>query len=153
MAAIFQSTWWQIALSAPWKARECEECVAITQPEGIGALHISSARKLDGSVLDTEALSQLGENCPEGTETQKARYGDFIGYAAEYVDWNEGAYWKKWFLGRRKILLFATYTARAARRTWRAPRSRRCFRPSAVENETAGSLASYEHAFRKNCAA
>jgi hypothetical protein len=104
MAATFQSSWWQIVVPPPWKAQECEECVEITQPEGVGALHISSARKLEGSVLDTEALSQLQENCPEGTETVRVRCGDFAGYAAEYVDWNEDTYWKKWFVACRMIL-------------------------------------------------
>ena len=109
MAATFQSKWWQIAVPPPWKAQDCEECVEITQPDGVGALHISSARKLEGAVLASEALSQLRENCPDGTETESARCGDFEGHAAEYVDWNEGLYWKKWFVACREILLFATY--------------------------------------------
>lgn len=112
MAATFQSSGWQIAVPPPWKAQECEKCVEITQPEGIGALHISSARKQKGSVLDTEALSQLQENCPEGTEAEATRCGEFTGYMAEYVDWNEGAYWKKWFIACRKILLFVSYNCK-----------------------------------------
>lgn len=112
MASRFQSTWWHITVPPPWKAEECEECVEITRPKGVGALHISIARKLKGSGLDAEALSQLLENCPEGTETERERCGDFVGYAAEYVDWNESVYWKKWFLACRKVLLFATYNCK-----------------------------------------
>ena len=48
----------------------------MTQPDGVGALHISSARKREGAVLASEALSQLRENCPDGTETESARCGD-----------------------------------------------------------------------------
>jgi len=112
MSATFQSTWWQIVVPSPWRAQDCEECVEITQPDGVGALHISSARKLEGTVLDTEALAQLRKNCPDGTESERARCGDFVGHAAEYVDWNEGVYWKKWFVACRRILLFATYNCK-----------------------------------------
>jgi hypothetical protein len=110
MATTFQSAWWQIAVPPPWKVEECEECVEMTQPEGIGALHISSARKQDGPVSEVEALSQLQENCPDGTQTERVRCGDFAGYVAEYVDWTEGAYWKKWLLTCGRVLLFVTYT-------------------------------------------
>jgi len=112
MAAAFQSTWWQIAVPLPWAANEFEECVEITQPDGIGALHISSARKLDGSVLQAEALSQLQENCPDGAQTESVRCGDFAGYVADYVDWTGDAYWKKWFLACGQVLLFISYTCK-----------------------------------------
>jgi hypothetical protein len=112
MAVTFQSSWWQLAVPPPWKAEECEECVEITQAEGIGALHISGARKADGSVLDAEVLSQLQENCPEAAAAERTRCGDFEGYLAEYVDWAEGTYWKKWFVACRKVLLFITYTCK-----------------------------------------
>ena len=121
MGATFQSTWWQIAVPPPWKAQDREECVEIAQPEGVGALHISSARKLEGSILDAEALSQLRENCPEGTETARAQCGEFVGYAAEYVDWNEGLYWKKWFLACGKVLLFATYNCKRGEEDLESP--------------------------------
>ncbi len=109
MAPIFQSNWWQISVPAPWKAQEYEECVEITQTEGVGTLHISSARKQAGLVSDTELISQTRENSPEGAETERVKCGDFAGYAVEYVDWNDGFYWKKWFVACRKILLFVSY--------------------------------------------
>jgi hypothetical protein len=73
-----------------------------TQPEGIGALHISSFRKSEGSVLDKETLSQLQKNCQDGTETNRVSCGDFSGHAAEYVDWSTGTCWKKWFVAMSK---------------------------------------------------
>lgn len=137
MAATFQSRWWQVAVPSPWKAEECEECVEITQPEGIGALHLSSARKSEGSVSDTEALSQLQENCLEGTETERVRCGDFAGYVADYVDWNEGAYWKNGFLPVERSSCLLPTTASEARRNWRAHTPRHCCRRFGAENEKA----------------
>ncbi len=67
---------------------------------------------MDGWVSDTEVLSQQQESCPEETEIEKVRCGDFTGYAGEYVDWTVGAYWKKWFIACRKVLLFVSYTCR-----------------------------------------
>jgi hypothetical protein len=112
MATTFLSTWWRISVPPPWKAEACGESVEIIQPEGIGALHISSARKLEGSVLDEEALSQLQENCPDGAETDRVSCGDFAGHVAEYIDWSTGTFWKKWFVACRKILLFISYNCR-----------------------------------------
>ena len=105
----FQSLLWRISVPLPWKAQDCEHCVEFTQPEGAGALHISGARKKDGDVLDEETRAQLQQNCPADIDVEPVRFGDFIGYGGEYVDWNDGDFWKKWFVRSGRVLLFITY--------------------------------------------
>lgn len=112
MIPAFQSSLWQIDIPHPWKAEGCEDCVEFTQPEGVGALHISGARKTNGPVLDTEALSQLRENCPSDAQVESMTCGDFAGYAAAFIDERDGYYWKKWFLYSGRILVFITYNCR-----------------------------------------
>src|SRR5258706_14292174 len=121
MPQSFQSTWWQIAVPLPWQADECEACVEFTQPEGVGALHISGIRKTDGDVLDAEVLSELRNDCPGGIETQIVHCGDFVGYCAEHVDGATSFYWKKWLVACRKILLFATYNCKHGEEGLEAP--------------------------------
>lgn len=112
MIPAFESTLWQIGVPHPWKAEGRENCVEFTEPEGVGALHISGARKTGGPVLDTEALSQLRENCPREARADSVTCGDFSGYAAAFIDEGDGHYWKKWFLYCRRVLLFVTYNCR-----------------------------------------
>ena len=52
----------------------------------------------------------LKRECPDDTEIQDAKCGDFKGYSAEYVDWHTDRYWKVWFLSCRKDVLHVTYT-------------------------------------------
>jgi hypothetical protein len=109
---IFNNRVWSFNAPLPWRLEDCEDCVEITQPDGVGAMHISSARKQKGAVLDAEILSQLREDCPDGTEFEKVRCGDFVGYVGEYVDWHTDTFWKKWFVANRSDLLFITYNCK-----------------------------------------
>jgi len=61
MFSTFQTTLWQIGVPLTWKAQACNDCVEFTQPEGVGALHISGARKTDGPVLDAETSMRNAE--------------------------------------------------------------------------------------------
>jgi hypothetical protein len=112
MNPVFKNRVWALEAPPPWLITDCEHCVEITQPEGVGALHISSARKKDARVLDSEALAQLKNDCPEGTDMEKVRCGEFAGYMAEYVDWQGGDFWRKWFIACGHDLLFVTYTCK-----------------------------------------
>ncbi len=112
MHPVFKNRVWELSVAPPWRAVDCEHCVEITQPDGVGAVHISSARKKEGLVADSEALAQLKGDCPDDTESERVRCGDFSGYVAEYVDWNAGLFLRKWFVSCRKDLLFISYTCK-----------------------------------------
>lgn len=112
MHSTFFSSLWQISVPLPWRAQEFEECVEIMQPEGIGALHISIAFKQGGTVSDSETRAELKRACPEDADVEATRFGEFVGYGAEYVDWSEGAFWKKWFVASGRVLLFVTYNCK-----------------------------------------
>ena len=112
MNPVFRNRVWELDVPPPWRVEDCEHCIEITQPEGAGAMHISSARKNVGTVADAETLTQLKSDCPDGTDFDRVRHGDFQGYAAEYVDWHTDAFWKKWFVACRQDLLFISYTCK-----------------------------------------
>jgi hypothetical protein len=112
MRSTFQSLLWQVSVPRPWHAQKCEHCAEFTQPEGAGALHISGALKQHGDVSDDETRAELQKDCPQDTEFERARFGDFSGYGAEYVDWNDSRYWKKWFVRSGRVLLFITYNCK-----------------------------------------
>ena len=112
MPSTFKSSLWQISVPRPWRAQDCEHCVEFTHPEGAGALHISGALKQVGDVSDDETRAQLQQECPENADIEPVRFGNFTGYGAEYVNWTEGAYWKKCFVRSGRVLLFITYTCK-----------------------------------------
>jgi hypothetical protein len=123
MAPAFKSTLWQILVPPPWKAEDCEHCIEFTQPEGVGALHISASRKEVGEVLNAESLSALKDNCPENIVPKNASCGEFEGYWAEYIDATSGFYWKRWIVACRKVLLFITYTCPNGEEELEAPQA------------------------------
>jgi hypothetical protein len=108
----FQTTSWALEVPSPWRITDAEHCAEVTQPEGIGALHISSYRKQEGRVTDSEALNRLKADCPDETDMHESRCGDFAGYWADYQDWHADAYWRKWILYCRSVLLFVSYTCK-----------------------------------------
>jgi hypothetical protein len=112
MHPIFSRRAWGLTILEPWRVQEAEGCIEITQPEGIGALHISGARKKAGHVQEDETLSELRSKIGEDTNIERAVLGDFAGYASEETDWHTNRFCKKWFLGYREHLLFVTYTCK-----------------------------------------
>jgi len=112
MSRIFQSPWWELDVPLPWRAKKFDHCVEISQPEGAGAVHISYARKMSGSISVDEILTQLKELCPEEAEPRRVCLGDFEGYSADYVDWKEGAFWKRWFMASKQIFFFASFVCK-----------------------------------------
>ena len=112
MHPIFERPSWTLSLGAPWRAKEVDACIEITQPDGVGALHISSAHKRSGNVGEDETLSQTKTGSSVDSEIEPAQFGEFVGHASEYVDWHTDRFWKKWFLGCRSDLLFVSYTCK-----------------------------------------
>ncbi|HTV40071.1 MAG TPA: hypothetical protein VMF08_05830 [Candidatus Sulfotelmatobacter sp.] len=108
----FHNSLWQIAVIRPWRAQEVDDCVEITQPEAIGAIHISSALKQDSTVSDTETRAQIQQQCPDDADIEPAQLGGFIGHSTEYVDWNDSVFWKKWIVASGRVLLFITYNCK-----------------------------------------
>lgn len=110
MSRPFQNLVWEMKVQPPWRVTDCGYCLEITQPEGVGGLHISSARKLAGWVAEEELCSKIRADCPVDTDCEKLHCGDFSGYTAEYVDWHTNAYWRIWLLSCRQDMLHVTYT-------------------------------------------
>jgi hypothetical protein len=61
-------------------------------------MHLSSFRRNAGLEADAETLAQFTRDCPEETDFERVRCGDFQGCAADYADWNSDTFWKKWLV-------------------------------------------------------
>jgi len=109
VATTFRSQSWAVDVPPPWTAHDVEHCIEITRPEGTGALHISAARK-QSPVADPDLRAFAEEEVPSGTSLESASAGDFVGVRAEYVDWRDSRFWKKWWLRSGSLMLYVTYT-------------------------------------------
>jgi hypothetical protein len=112
MHPIFERRPWELSMNAPWRAISVDGTIEITQPEGLGAVHISNARKREGFVSAEEILAQISSTAPADSEFCPATLGDFKGKSVEYVDWHGDRYWKRWFVACRMDLVVITYTCR-----------------------------------------
>jgi hypothetical protein len=112
MNPIFNNRLWALTVAPPWQIEDCEHCVEITEPEGTGAVHISSARKTDGVISSAETFEQIKSECPDEADIEEVTCGDCRGYVSEYADWSSSKYWRKWFVTCRQDLLFISHNCR-----------------------------------------
>jgi len=95
---------WSISIEPNWQMTEDSECVTIYNDNGVGALQISSARKISGMVTQ-EDLDFY--NKPEWGVPEKCVAGEFSGQ--RYTFAKDGHYWTWWIVGKNSTLLRITY--------------------------------------------
>jgi hypothetical protein len=106
---LYRSSIWQLTVLPPWQLEKADQCVEITQPEGIGALHISAAQKDHGNVSESDLQEFTTKELPEDVQLATASFGKFFGYGASYTDRHTDIFWKKWWLGCGAVMLYVTY--------------------------------------------
>jgi hypothetical protein len=110
MRPFYQSSLWQMTVLPPWQLQQVDQCVEITEPDGIGAIHISAARKHNGSVSESDLQDSAGQDLPDETELIPVSLGGFTGFSASYIDEHTDTFWKKWWLGSGPVMLYVTYS-------------------------------------------
>ena len=110
----FHAGLWTVDIFASWTAQDVGHCIEITRPGGVGALHVSSARKWSVSGPDADLYQSAATALPTNTPVEPVSLGAFAGVTADFVDWNASTarYWKKWWLRSGAVLLHITYTCR-----------------------------------------
>lgn len=111
---LHENPWWTIMVPDHWQVEQDEDCTSFTDPDGVGALQVSAARKESGFVTadDVEEFAQ-GKLSGTGAVKVTAR-GWFSGLSASFV--REEDYWRHWWLSPGNILIYATYVCAAADR-------------------------------------
>lgn len=104
---IHSSNNWKIDLPKHWEVEIDDEIHIIYDPDGFGALQISAFIKSDDPITENELLENTGLEENDFKYLKKVSCGDFDGYLLMYdVD---HTFWKKWWLIKDNLLLFATY--------------------------------------------
>jgi hypothetical protein len=99
---------WSITPPKGWE-RESEDTLdTFFDPDGVGALQISSMTKSSGDVTDADLVESIDDMKLADVPRAKATHGAFTGYALK-KDFDDGQSGQYWFLRAGPVLLFATY--------------------------------------------
>jgi hypothetical protein len=103
----YTSQFWEIALADGWEAERSKHCVTICHPDGVGALQVSGYQKPKGEVTRGDLLGAADLEPDIQKHLGEQKWGVFEGFQLVYSANN--TFWRKWWLGAGKILIFVTY--------------------------------------------
>lgn len=105
--SMVQTEWWCLELPDEWSAEMEEECVTISDCDGVGEINITVVRKSEGDV-NTDDLKQFAEELvSQGLRGEPVAAGTAQGLLFDYDD-SDGA-WREWYLGSHSLLIYITY--------------------------------------------
>lgn len=102
----FQYPLWSINLPDDWEEDHDDEGVTLFNPEGSGALEISTLEQ-DDEVDDGFLEYMAAEHLDAGAEPEAVECGDFVGLELSYADAEH--YWREWYLRAGNLMLYVTY--------------------------------------------
>ena len=105
--SMVQTEWWCLELPDEWSADMEDDCVTISDCDGVSEIDITVVRKEDGDV-DQDDLNQFAEDLiAKGLTAEPVNAGLASGLLFSYDD-EDGA-WREWYLGCHSLLIYITY--------------------------------------------
>lgn len=99
---------WSLDVPKGWEHEAEDTLDTFFDPDGVGALQISSMTKSGGDVTDAELVESIEDMKLADRPRKAAAFGPFAGYALEKVH-DDGQAGRYWFLRAGPVMLFATY--------------------------------------------
>ncbi len=99
---------WSIDVPKSWEHEAEDTLDTFFDPDGVGALQISSLTKSGGDVTDAELIESIEDMNLADRPRAAAAFGPFAGYALEKLH-DDGQAGRYWFLRAGTLLLFVTY--------------------------------------------
>ncbi len=99
---------WSIDVPKGWELETEDTLDTFFDPDGVGALQVSSLTKSGGDVTDAELIESIEDMKLADRPRAPAAFGPFTGYALEKVH-DDGQAGRYWFLRAGPLLLFVTY--------------------------------------------
>lgn len=106
----YRTDLWTVNPPEHWEAYQEDDYTVIHDPDGVGALHISSFTK-DGDVTRDDLEAFAAEYADEDITVSDVEYSNFSGINFDYTEDNN--YWQIWFLKSENLMLFITYNSAA----------------------------------------
>jgi hypothetical protein len=108
MMRVYQGETWGIE-TAGWSISQDGSCITLCPADVDAALQFSAYRKRAGPITQDELLAELRERVPEGISIDPATCGAFRGWSCDYIDEENGNFWRLWNLCNGETNLFVTY--------------------------------------------
>ena len=105
---VLQTEWWTMALPPEWWADTEEDSILVGDRDDVGCIEITTLRQDEGEFGLTEAMEIAGSESSQPLDWSKVSLGDFEGVSSHFVE--EGAAIREWYVVRRGMLLFITYS-------------------------------------------
>jgi hypothetical protein len=97
---------WSLSLIEDWEAEHDAECDSIYNPNGVGALQISTLKK-QTVVTDQDLKALASQHSESDVKINQVFSGDFSGITFSLVI--DDDYWRYWYLRSGFVVLFVTY--------------------------------------------
>tara|TARA_R110001592_G_scaffold363323_1_gene683913 strand:+ start:6270 stop:6641 length:372 start_codon:yes stop_codon:yes gene_type:complete len=97
-----------MALPPEWWADTEEDSILVGDRDDVGCIEISTLHKEQGEFDLAEAAEIARSESAQALEWSKVSLGDFEGVVSQFVE--EGAAIREWYVVRRGMLLFITYS-------------------------------------------
>lgn len=98
---------WSIAVPKGWEHESEDALDTFFDPDGVGALQISSFTKASGDVTERDLTESIEDMKLAGVPRRAAAFGPFVGYSLEREE--DGQLGQYWFLRAGPVMLFVTY--------------------------------------------
>ena len=105
---VLQTEWWTMALPPEWWADTEEDSILVGDRDDVGCIEITTLHKEEGEFGLTEAMEIARSESSQSLDWSKVSLGDFEGVSSQFVE--EGAAIREWYVVRRGMLLFITYS-------------------------------------------
>jgi hypothetical protein len=105
---VLETEWWTMALPPEWWADTEEDGILVGDRDDVGCIEMTTLHKEQGEFDLVEAREIASSESSQSLDWRKVTLGDFEGVASEFVE--EGAAIREWYIVRRGLLLFITYS-------------------------------------------
>jgi hypothetical protein len=112
------TAWWSLEPRAGWSAADDPECLTLTRSDQ-GAFQLSAARRPEGAA----ELAELRHAAERERDLMGSPFpvvvGGFHGFSVSYS--RDGVFWRRWWLARGRLWIFATYNGAPSARVLEEP--------------------------------
>jgi hypothetical protein len=105
---VLETEWWTMALPPEWWADTEEDSILVGDRDDVGCIEISTLHKEQGE-FDLEEASEIARSeSSTSLDWRTVSLGDFEGVSSQFLA--EGVAIREWYVVRRGMLLFITYS-------------------------------------------
>lgn len=105
---VLETEWWTMALPPEWWADTEEDSILVGDRDDVGCIEISTLHKEQGE-FDLEEAGEIARSESSASlDWRTVSLGDFEGVSSQFMA--EGVAIREWYVVRRGMLLFITYS-------------------------------------------